>query len=158
MIPETVAHWVSLSFTISRNLLKLMSVESVMPSNHLVLCRPLLLPSVFPRVRVFSNESALCIRWPKYWSFSLSISLSNECSGLTLHGHKHNMLCIFLVLLYIVQVIFLFVFHACFSVSGYFNVLFVCVATSSVPLHPLPLVYHLCNLESETWVWTLLGL
>ena len=59
-----------------------MSIESVMPSNHLILCRPLLLPSVFPSIRVFSNESALHIRWPKYWSFSFSISLSNEYSGL----------------------------------------------------------------------------
>ena len=61
-----------------------MSVELVMPSNHLILCQPLLLlPSVFPNIRVFSSESLLCIRWPKYWSFSFSISLSNECSGLT---------------------------------------------------------------------------
>jgi len=63
-------------------LLKLMSIESVMPSNHLILCRPLLLPSIFPSIRVFSNESALCIRWPKYWSFSFSISPSNEHPGL----------------------------------------------------------------------------
>ena len=63
-------------------LLKLMSIESVMPSYHLILCRPLLLPSIFPRIRVFSNESALCIRWPKYWSFSFSISPSSEYSGL----------------------------------------------------------------------------
>ena len=64
-------------------LLRLMSIESVMPSNHLILCHPLLLlPSIFPSIRVFSNELALCIRWPKYWSFSLSISPSNECSGL----------------------------------------------------------------------------
>ena len=73
----------SLSFTISQSLLKLMSIESVMPSNHLILCRPLLLlPSVFPSFRVFSNESALCIRWLKYWSFSFSSSPSNEYSGL----------------------------------------------------------------------------
>ena len=64
----------SLSFTISQSLLKLMSVESLTPSNHLILCRPLLLPSIFPSLRVFSNESSLCIRWPKYWSFSFSIS------------------------------------------------------------------------------------
>ena len=64
-------------------LLKLMSIELVMPSNHLILCRPLLLlPSIFPSIRVFSNESALCIRWPKYWSFNFSISPSNEYSGL----------------------------------------------------------------------------
>ena len=73
----------SLSFTISRSLLKLMSIESVMPSNHLILCHPLpLLPSIFPSIRVFSNELALCIRWPKYWGFSFSISLPNEYSGL----------------------------------------------------------------------------
>ena len=79
----TAAHWVSLSFTISRSLLKLTSIESVMPSNRLILCHPLLLlPSIFPSIRVFSNESVLPIRWPKYWSFSLSISPSNEYSGL----------------------------------------------------------------------------
>ena len=73
----------SLSFTISWSLLKLMSIESVVPSNHPILCHPLLLlPAVFPRIRVLSNESALLIRWPKYWSFSLSISPSNEYSGL----------------------------------------------------------------------------
>ena len=73
-----------LSFTISQILFKLMSIESVMPSNHLILCRPLfLLPLIFPRIRVYSNELALCIRQPKYWSFNLSISPSNEYSGLT---------------------------------------------------------------------------
>ena len=73
----------SLSFTISQSLLKLMSVELVMPSNHLILSHPLLLlPSIFPSTRVFSNESAVCIRWPKYWSFSLSISPSSEYSRL----------------------------------------------------------------------------
>ena len=77
------ASQVSLSFTISQSLFKLMSIELVMPSNHLVLCCPLLLlPSIFPSIRVFSNESALPIRWPKYWSFSFSISPSNEYSGL----------------------------------------------------------------------------
>ena len=81
--PGTAVHQGSLSFSISQNLLKLMSTESVMPSNYLILCRPLLLlPSVFPRIRVFSSESALCIRWPKYWSPSFSISPSNEYSGL----------------------------------------------------------------------------
>ena len=76
-------HQGTLSFTISQSLLKLMSIKSVMPSNHLILCRPLLfLPSIFPSIRVFSNESALRIRWPKYWSFSFSISPSNEYSGL----------------------------------------------------------------------------
>ena len=73
---------VSLSFTISWSLLKLMSIESVMPSNHLILCQPLLLlPSILPSIRVFSSESALCIRWPKYQSFSFSIIPSNEYSG-----------------------------------------------------------------------------
>ena len=73
----------SLSITNSRSLLKLMSIESVMPSNHLMLCHPLiLLPSIFPSIRVFSNESALHIRWPKYWSFNFNISLSNEYLGL----------------------------------------------------------------------------
>ena len=79
----TTAHQASLSFPISRSLLKLMSIESVMPSNHLGLCRPLLLlVSIFPSVRVFSNESVLHIRWPKYWSFSFRISFPNENSGL----------------------------------------------------------------------------
>ena len=81
--PWTAAHQASLSITNSQSLLKLMSMESVMPSNHLILCRPLLLlPSVFPSIRVFSNESVLCIRWPKYWSFSFSISPFKEYSGL----------------------------------------------------------------------------
>ena len=77
--PWTAARQASQSFTISWSLLKLMSIESVMPSNHLILCHPLLLlPSIFPSIRVFSNESALHIRWPKYWSFSFSISPSNK--------------------------------------------------------------------------------
>ena len=81
--PWTAAHQASLSITNSWSLLKLMSIESVMPSNHLILCRPLfLLPSIFPSIRVVSNESVLHIRWPKYWSFSFSISPSNEYSGL----------------------------------------------------------------------------
>ena len=75
--PWTAASQASLSFTISRSLLKLMSIESVKPSNHLILCHPLLLlTSIFPSIRVFSNESVLCIRWPKYWSFSFSTSPS----------------------------------------------------------------------------------
>ena len=79
--PETAARQASLSFTNSRSLLKLMPIESVIPSNHLILCRPLLLlPLIFPSIRGFSNEVALCIRWPKYWNFS--ISPSNEYSGL----------------------------------------------------------------------------
>ena len=79
--PWTAARQASLSITISRSLLKLVSIESVMPSNHLILCHPLLLlPSLFPSIRVFSNKSVLCITWPKYWSFS--ISPSNEYSGL----------------------------------------------------------------------------
>ena len=80
--PWTVAHQASLSITNSRSLLKLMSIELVMPSNHLILCGPLLLPSILPSIRVFSNESVLHIRWPKYWNFSFSISPSNEYSGL----------------------------------------------------------------------------
>ena len=79
----TAAHQASLSFTISWSLLKLVSVESVMPSSHLVLCRPLgLLPSILPSIRVFSKESGFLIRWPKYWGFTFSISPSNEYSGL----------------------------------------------------------------------------
>ena len=81
--PMDEAHQASLSITNSRSLLKLISIESLMPSNHLILCRPLLLPpSIFPSIRVFSNESALRIRWPKYWSFSFNICPSNEYSGL----------------------------------------------------------------------------
>ena len=81
--PWTMACQASLPITNSLSLLKLMSIESVMPSNHLILCHPLLLlPSIFPSIRVFSNESFLCIMWPKYWSFSFNISPSNEYSGL----------------------------------------------------------------------------
>ena len=81
--PRTATGQASLSITNTRSLLKLMTIESVMPSNHLILCRPLLfLPSIFPSIRVFSNESALHIRWSKYWSFSFSMSPSNEYSGL----------------------------------------------------------------------------
>ena len=83
VIPWAAACQVSLSFTVSQNLFRLMSIESVMLSNHFILCRPLLLlPSIFSSIRVFSNQSFLCIRWPRYWSFSFSISPSNECSGL----------------------------------------------------------------------------
>ena len=79
----TAARQASLSITNSRSLFKLMSVESVMPSNHLILCCPLLLlPSIFPSIRVFSNESVLCIRWPKYWTFSFSVSPSSDYLGL----------------------------------------------------------------------------
>ena len=82
-MPWTAAHQASLSITNFRSLLKLMSIKLVMPSNHLILCPPLLLPpSIFPSIRVFSNESVLHIRWPKYWNFSFSISHSNEYSGL----------------------------------------------------------------------------
>ena len=106
--PWTAARKASLSITNSQSLLKLMSVELVMPSNHLILCHPLLLPpSIFPSIRVFSSESVLHIRWPKYWTFSFSISPSNEYSGsisfrmdwldlLAVHGtlksllHHHN--------------------------------------------------------------------
>ena len=81
--PWTAACQASLSSTNYRGLLKLMSIESVMPTNHFILCHPLLLlPSIFPSIRVFSSDSVLCIRWPKYWSFSFSISPSNEYSGL----------------------------------------------------------------------------
>ena len=81
--PWTAAHQPSLSITNSQSLLKLMSIKSVTPSNHLIFCRPLLLlPSVFPSIQVFPSESVLHIRWPKYWSFSFSISPSTECSGL----------------------------------------------------------------------------
>ena len=83
VIPWTTAHQASLSFTISQILLKLMSTESVMPSNHLILCRPLLLlPSIFPSIRVLPNQSVLWIRWPKYWRFSFNISPPNEYSAL----------------------------------------------------------------------------
>ena len=83
VIPWTAVHQASLSSNNTRSLLKLMSIELVMPSNHLILCRPLLLlPSIFPNIRVFSNESALHIRWPNYWSLSFSISPSNEHPGL----------------------------------------------------------------------------
>ena len=81
--PWTAARQAPLSIINSWSLLKLMSVDSVMPSNHLIICHPLfLLPSIFPRFRVFSNESVLCIKWPKYWSFSISISPCNEYSRL----------------------------------------------------------------------------
>ena len=80
--PWTAAHRASLTITNSWSLLKLMSIESVMPSTHLILCCLLLPPSIFPSIRVFSSESVLCIRCPKYWSFSFSISPSNEYSGL----------------------------------------------------------------------------
>ena len=80
--PWTAALQASLSITISRSLFKLVSIESVMPSNHLIFCHPLLPPSIFPSIRVFPNESVLCIRWPKYWSFSFSISPFKEYSGL----------------------------------------------------------------------------
>ena len=81
--PWTSAHQASLSFTNSQSLLKLMSIESVMPFNYFILCRSLLLlPSIFPSIRVVSNQLALCNRWPKYWSFSFSISASNKYSGL----------------------------------------------------------------------------
>ena len=82
VLPWSIAHQAPLSLTISSSLLKLMSIELVMPSSHFILCLPpLLLPSVFPSIRVFSKESALHIRWPKYWSFSFSINPFNECSG-----------------------------------------------------------------------------
>ena len=82
MTPWTAACQASLTITNSWSLLKLMSIKSMMPSNHLILCHPLLLPSIFPSIRVFSNESVLRISWPNYWSFSFSISPSNAFSGL----------------------------------------------------------------------------
>ena len=83
MTAWTAACQASLSITNSLSLLKLMSIEAVMPSNHLILCRPLhLLPSIIPSIRLFTNEMVLCIRWPKYWNFSFNISPSNEYSGL----------------------------------------------------------------------------
>ena len=82
----TAASQASLSFTVSKSLLKFMPIELVIPPNHLILCHPLLLHSIFPSIRVFSNEVALCIRWPKYWSFNFSISLSNESSRLISFG------------------------------------------------------------------------
>ena len=83
MTPWTLAYQASLFITNSQSLLKLMSIKSVMPSNHPILCHSLLLlPSIFPSIRIFSNESVLCIRWSKYWSFSFSISPSNGCAGL----------------------------------------------------------------------------
>ena len=82
LTPWTTAHQASLSITNSQSSPKLMSIELVMPSNHLILCHPILLPSIFPSIRVFSNESAFCIRCQKYWSFSFNISPSNEHSGL----------------------------------------------------------------------------
>ena len=100
--PGTAVCQASLSFTVSWSLLKLRTIESVMPSNQLILCCPLLLlPSIFPSIRVFSNESALNIRQPKYWSFSFSISPSNEYSGLIsyfmskIHKHKLHIHCFF---------------------------------------------------------------
>ena len=88
VLPGSATAWIaarqaSLSITNTQSLLRLMSIESGMPSNHLILCRPLLLlPSIFPSIRIFSSESVLCISWPKYWSFNFSISPSNEYSGL----------------------------------------------------------------------------
>ena len=94
--PRTAARQASVSITSSRSLLRLMPMELVIPSNHLILCRPLLfLPSIFPSIRVFSNESALHIRWPNYWSFSFSISPSNEYSGLI--SFRRNWLDLFAV-------------------------------------------------------------
>ena len=94
--PETAVQHASLSFTISQSLLKLMSIESLMPSNHFILCCPLLLlPSIFPTIRVFFNESVLRIRWPKYWSFSFSISPSKEYSELiSLKSRRFDLLAV----------------------------------------------------------------
>ena len=92
-IPWTAARQASLSSSIYRNLLRFVSSESVMLCNHLILCCPLLLPSVLPSIRVFSSESTLCIRWPKYWSFSFSISPSSEYSGLNLVQGSQSLCC-----------------------------------------------------------------
>ena len=94
--PRPAVLQASLSFIISQSLLKVTSIESVMPSNHLVLCSPLLLlPSIFPSIRVFSSESTLCIRWPKYWSFSFSISPSSEYLGLiSFRNHWFDLLAV----------------------------------------------------------------
>ena len=90
--PWTAVCQASLSFTVSQRLLKLMSLELVMPSNHLILCHPLhLLPSIFPSIRVFSNESVFHIRWPKYWNFSFSIRPSNEHSGLEYSNPEYSL-------------------------------------------------------------------
>ena len=106
--PWAAARQAFLSITNSRSLLKLMSVKSVMPSNHLTLCRPLLLlPSIFSNIRVFSNESVLCIRWPKYWSFSFSISPYNKASkhrttcGIPLLTHYFIVLILILISIYL---------------------------------------------------------
>ena len=93
--PWTAAHQASLFITNSQSLLKLKSMESVMPSNHLILCHPLLPPSIFPSIRVFSNESVLRFRWPKYWSSSFSISPSSEYSGLiSFRSHWFDLLAV----------------------------------------------------------------
>ena len=94
--PWTAAHKATLSITNSRSSLKFMSIESAMPSNHLILCHPLLLlPPVLPSIRVFSNESVLCIMWPKYWSFSFNISPSNEHPGLiSFRMHRLDLLAV----------------------------------------------------------------
>ena len=106
--PQTAARQASLSITNSQSLLKLMSIESVMPFNHLILCHPLLLlPSIFPSIRVFSNESALCIRWPNYWSFSFNISPFNEHSGLISFRYSK----VKQLYIYIYQLFFRFFFH-----------------------------------------------
>ena len=105
--PWIAARQASLSITNSRSLLKLMSIESVMPSSHLILCRPLLLPpSIFPSIRVFSNESVLRIRWPKYWSFSFSISPSNEYSGLSMYVSILELYAYFFLLIGIFDLLF----------------------------------------------------
>ena len=113
--PWTAAHQASLSITNSRSLLKFMSIKLVIKSNHLILYRPLLLlPSIFPSIRVFSNDSVLCIRWPKYWSFSFSISPSNGYSGLisfridwldllVVQGTLNSLLLVHIVQTYVIQ-------------------------------------------------------
>ena len=148
--PWTAACQASLSITHSQSLLKLMSIELVMPSNHLILCCPLLfLPSIFLSIKVFSNESVLCIRWPKYWSFSFSISPSNEYLGLFPLG-----------LTGLISLVYI----PCYSSStkplpdglesvGILHVA-VCLHMLEVPTsHPMPWSSQLIMLAGEKWDW-----
>ena len=119
--PWTAGYQASLSFNISQSLLKLMSIESKMISNHLILCCPLLLrPSVLPSIRVFSSESVLCIWWPKYWSFSFSISPSNEYSGLISFQRKSVIFILdgLQVTGGYYTILWIFFYFSCLSVSG----------------------------------------
>jgi len=173
--PWTAACQASVSITSSQNLLKLMSIESVMPSNHLILCHPLFfLPSFFPRIRVFSNEPVLQIRWPNYWSFSFSISLSNEYSGLisfridwfdllTLQGtlktllqyHSSKASILWHSAFYIVNV------HSCHLLFDHFQ--FALIHGPNIPGSYAILLFTASDLASiishiHNWVWFLLWL